>query len=155
MERRSEKARGKLVWGLCLVLLLGAGAGLCVGQDSTLPAQAQQNPPTLPARIDPKAQELLDRTIQALGGPAFLRVKTLSTRGRVFSIDEESTAGLAPFQSAVEYPNKRRFSYGKKKPVTLINNGDRAWELDRFGLTTQLPEQIYRWKISNRYSLEN
>lgn len=115
----------------------------------------EQKPPALPARIDPKAQELLDRAIQALGGPRFLSFKTLTTSGRVFVISEESTAGLAPFQSGVEYPDKRRFSYGKKQPVTLINNGDHAWELDRYGLTRQLPEQIYRWKISNRYSLEN
>jgi hypothetical protein len=117
--------------------------------------EAQQERAPLPSRIDPKAQELLDRAIQALGGPAFLRVKTLTSRGRVFAISDESTTGLAPFQSAVQYPDKRRFSYGKKKPVTLINNGDRAWELDSYGITSQLPEQIYRWKVSNRYSLEN
>ena len=115
----------------------------------------QQTPTTLPPRIDSKAQALLDRAIQALGGPAFLRVKTLTTRGRVFAIEDESTVGLAPFTSAVEYPDKRRFSYGKKKPVILINNGEHAWELDRYGLTTQPPVQAYRWKISNRYSLEN
>ena len=115
----------------------------------------QQVSTTLPSRIDPKAQALLDRVIQALGGPAFLHFKTLTTRGRVFAIEDETTVGLAPFVSSVEYPDKRRFTYGKKKPVTLINNGDHAWELDRYGLTTPPPEQVYRWKIFNRYSLEN
>ena len=71
--------------------------------------------------------------IQALGGPAFLKVKRLTTRGRIFSIRDESTSGFAPFESFVEYPDKRRFSYGKKPPVILINNGDQAWELDRYG----------------------
>ena len=118
-------------------------------------SRAQEKPAALPARADPKAQELLDRTIQALGGPAFLRVRRLTTRGRIFAIADESTAGLAPFVSAVEYPDKRRFSYGKSKPVTLVNNGDQAWELDRYGLTSQLPEQVQRWKATNRYSLEN
>jgi hypothetical protein len=105
--------------------------------------------------MDTQAQALIDRTIQALGGPAFLRVKTMTSRGRVFSIDDESTVGVAPYQSYVEYPDKRRFSYGKKQPVILINNGDRAWEIDRYGLTSQPPEQVERWKISSRYSLEN
>jgi len=147
MEKRSGKARPALLRVACLALLLGAITefGLGAGQISAPP----------PTRIDPTAQELLDRAIQALGGPAFLGFKTLTTRGRLFAIEDESTAGLAPFQSYVEYPDKRRFSYGKKKPVILINNGDRAWELDRFGLTTQLPEQVQRWKLSNRYSLEN
>lgn len=119
--------------------------------------QAQAGPPTNPppARVDPKAQELIDRTIQALGGPAFLSFKRLSTRGRIFAIEDEVTAGLAPFESAVEYPDKRRLSYGKKQPVVLINNGERAWELDKYGLTNQRPEQIQRWKLSTRYGLEN
>ncbi len=116
---------------------------------------AGQGPPALPSRVDPKAQQLLDRTIHALGGPRFLGFKTLTTKGRIFAIEEGATSGLAPFQSAVEYPDKRRFTYGKSKPVTLINNGDREWELDKYGLTHQLPEQVFRWKVSNRYSLEN
>jgi hypothetical protein len=136
-----------------LLLVMGACAGLVWGLRPSLQAQQNTSPP--PPRIDPKAQELLDRTIRALGGPAFLRVKTLTTRGRAFAIEDEATVGLAPFQSFVQYPDKRRFSYGKSKPVILINNGDGAWELDQYGLITQPPEQAQRWKIANRYSLEN
>lgn len=105
--------------------------------------------------MNPRIQELLDRTIQALGGPAFLSFKSMTTTGRVFSISEDVTAGLDTFESAVVFPDKRRLTVGKKKPVTLINDGDRAWELDRYGMTSQLPEQLRRWKLSTRYSLEN
>src|ERR1039458_502941 len=56
----------------------------------------QQPPaPSLPSRVDPKAQQLIDRTIRALGGQAFLNSKTLTTKGRVYSIQDETTAGLA------------------------------------------------------------
>jgi hypothetical protein len=130
-----------------LAFLFGAASGARL--------RAGQNPAELPPRVDPKAQQVLDRVIQALGGPAFLHVKRLTTRGRIFSIRDESTTGFAPFESSVEYPDKRRFSYGKNPPVILINNGDQAWELDRFGQTSQSPEQAWRWQISNRYSLEN
>lgn len=118
---------------------------------------AVQNPVAPSPRIDPKAKDLLDQTIQALGGPAFLRFKALTTRGRSFSIADGATAGFVTFESQVEYPDKRRFAYGfgKKKPVVLVNNGDQAWELDRFGITHQMPEQIRPWKITNQYSLEN
>jgi hypothetical protein len=133
--------------GAIVVAFLFAAAGsiLAAGQ---LPAQ-------LPSRIDPKTQQVLDRVIQALGGPAFLKVKRLTTRGRTFSISRESTGAYAPFESFVEYPDKRRFSYGKNPPVILINNGDQAWELDRYGQTSQLPEQLRRWKVTSRYGLEN
>jgi len=145
---------GEMITGVVtLVLLLGAarGAGMRAGQNPAAPP----NPSQAPSRIDPKAQQVLDRVIQALGGPAFLKARRLTTRGRIYSIRDEATSAFAPFESYVEYPDKRRFSYGKNPPVILINNGDLAWELDRMGMTTQLPEQIRRWKISTYYSLEN
>ena len=127
---------------------------------SLLFLKAAQNVPSAPAplsRVDPKAQALLDQTIQALGGQAFLSFKTMTTSGRSFSISDEQTAGFVTFESQVEYPDKRRFAYGsgKKKPIVLINNGDGAWEVDRIGPTHQLPEQVRRWKVTNAYSLEN
>jgi hypothetical protein len=116
---------------------------------------ASQNPPAPPSRTDPKAQELLDQAVQALGGPAFVAAKSLTARGRVFAIADGATAGFAPFESTVEYPERRRFSYGKDQPVILVNDGERGWQLDRYGMIRQPPEQIRRWRLANRYSLEN
>jgi len=147
MPKRSRGVRGIITGAAALAFLLGADGGARL--------RAGQNPAQAPPRVDPKAQQVLDRVIQALGGPAFLNVKRLTTRGRIFSIRDEVTTGFAPFESAVEYPDKRRFSFGKNPPVILINNGDQAWELDRMGQTSQTPEQAWRWRISNRYSLEN
>jgi len=161
MTKRTYRVREVLTGAAALGLLLGAAhaARLRAGQNPAEapapPPVATPNPSPPPSRIDPKAQLVLDRVIQALGGPAFLKVKRLTTRGRIYSIRNEATSAFAPFESYVEYPDKRRFSYGKNPPVILINNGDQAWELDRMGMTTQLPEQIRRWKISTSYSLEN
>jgi len=145
------------VGALALVLAVANVTGLRAAQNPAAapanPAASNSAPP--PSRIDPKAQQILDRLIQVLGGPAFLKVKRLTTRGRTFSIRDEATSAYAPFESYVEYPDKRRFSYGSKKPVILVNNGDQAWELDQMGMTTQLPEQVRRWQVSARYSLEN
>jgi len=146
---RKRRCRvGQIITGTAaLAILLAAARGARL--------RAEQNPAEAPSRIDPKAQQVIDRVIRALGGPAFLNMKRLTTRGRIFSIRDESTSGFAPFESAVEYPDKRRFSFGKRPPVILINNGDQEWELDRYGQTSQMPEQARRWRISNRYSLEN
>lgn len=111
--------------------------------------------PRLAAHIDPQARQMLDRAIQMLGGPAFLNAKALSTKGRAFFFQDGETAGMEPFESWVLYPDKRRFSYGKTKPVILINNGEKGWELDRYGLISQPDTQLKGWIISNRYSLEN
>src|SRR5438046_8121003 len=70
-------------------------------QQSAQPAPPS-SPSSRPAIIDPKAQELLDKVIQALGGPAFLHFKTMTTHGRAFSISNEEMTGLAPYDSFVE-----------------------------------------------------
>jgi hypothetical protein len=114
-------------------------------------ADLSQRPPV----INPKAQAMLDKAIQALGGQAFLSFRRLTTTGRAFSIADEKTAGLAQFESAVEYPDKRHSSYGKKPPIILINNGDQGWEIDRYGLMRQKREDLRNWQLANRYCLEN
>lgn len=120
------------------------------------PLAAQQAaPPKLPRRVDPQAQQIIDRAIRAMGGEIFLRARSLTTKGRTFSIRDETTSGVAPFESYVVYPDKRRFSYGKTLPVVLINNGEKGWEIDRYGLIDQPVEQVRRWVASNRYSVEN
>jgi hypothetical protein len=135
---------------ICALALSAGVKSVCAQQaPTTAPSTA------LPSRISSKAQQLLDQAIQALGGPAFLNYKNISSSGRVFGFSNGEMAGVQPFKSTYEPPDKRRFSYGKSKPVTLINNGDEAWQLDQYGLTHQLPDQVRQWKIANHYSLDN
>jgi hypothetical protein len=131
---------------VCLLTLAGAVASYG-GQ--------QKAGPALPSRISPQAQALLDRTIQALGGAAFLNYTTISTTGHVFAFSYGQTAGYAPFKSVFEPPDKQRFSYGKGQPVILINNGDQAWELSRLGRLHQNPDEVRGWNVANRYRLDN
>jgi hypothetical protein len=133
------------------ILALSSPAGSLGAQQAPAPASSA----ALPSRISPKAQQLLDQAIQVLGGPAFLNFKNISSTGRVFGFSNGEMAGVQPYKSIYEPPDKRRFSYGKSKPVTLINNGNEAWQLDQYGLTHQLPEQVRQWKIANHYSLDN
>ncbi|MGH9354992.1 MAG: hypothetical protein ACRD10_02570 [Terriglobia bacterium] len=116
-------------------------------------AQAQRLPPA--SHVDPAAHALLDQAIRALGGPAFLNFQTVSTEGRAFSISDGVTNGFVHYESDEQFPEKRRLSYGlgKKKEITLINNGDQGWEIDKFGLIEQTGTQIDGWKRANRYGL--
>jgi len=111
----------------------------------------------LPTRIDPNAQPILDRMFQALGGQAFLSFKTLTAHGRLFSLGGGGV-GFVYFDSEVQYPDKRRLVYGmskKAKAITVVNNGDQGWEIDRMGMVHQDSTEIRRWKFANRYGLEN
>ncbi len=148
MDKNKKHLLGIVIWTACLLMMPPAGPG------ALLRAQ-QTSPPPLPSRISPKAQELLNRAIQALGGQAFLGFKNIYTTGRTFAFSYGRMAYAEPFKSTYAPPDKRRFTYGKGKPVTLINNGDHAWELDRYGLVHQLPDQVRQWKIANHYGLDN
>ena len=142
--------------GLLLILILALAAADLGAQQQAPPGQpAQTAAPALASRISPEAQKILDAAIQALGGQPFLHYQSITTTGHVFAISQGQTAGYFPFKSTFVPPDKRRFSYGKGKPVILINNGDQGWELDRLGRTHQNPEQMRGWQIANRYSLDN
>lgn len=151
MEEMFSVVKPLRIHFLCLLgtltLVIGAAR-------ESFPAQ-QPAAPQLTQNVDPKARQMLDRTIQGLGGQAFLSAKSLTTKGRVFFFQDGNTAGMQPYASWVVFPDKRRFSYGKTKPVILINSGDKGWELDRYGLISQPDQQLQGWIISNRYSLEN
>ena len=152
---------------LILLALLGSSLGLAArmpgqstpGASAGDASTSARNTPGRPTVINPKAQELLDHAIQALGGPAFLSFKTLTTHGRLFSLQGgEAGGGFVYFDSQVQYPDKRRLSYGlgkKGKPIVVVNNGDQGWEIDRMGMMHLESDEISQWKFANRYSLEN
>ena len=144
-----KKVIGRVVrisWAaLGLMLTTSAFSGLGAGQE----------PGASLEQINPAAKELLDKAVQAMGGPAFLEAENLTTRGRVFIISEGATSGFAKFENTDGYPDKRRFGYGEDNNVVLVNNGERGWQIDSFGIIRQKPDQVHRWKVANRYSLEN
>lgn len=144
--RNGKRLGAVTLLGVCYLILAGAVASF---------GAQQKAEPELPSRISPQAQALLNRTIQALGGPAFLNYTTLSTTGHVFAYLYGQRAGYTRFKSVFEPPNMQRFSYGKGRPVILINNGDQAWELSRLGRLHQNPKQKRDWEIANRYRLDN
>ena len=126
-------------------------------QDAAPAASTSAPAPAPAARVDPKAQPLLDRALQALGGQAFLDARTLGSHGRIFSLGGGGE-GFVFYDSQVQFPDKRRLAYGitkKGRPIIIINNGDQGWEVDRMGQIHLETSEIRQWRFANRYSLEN
>lgn len=152
--RAWKKIVSGTLWSSALCLILTAHCVLPSGVAQTEAPPAKESAPAA-SRIDPKAQGLLDQAVRALGGEAFLNARNVRTEGRIFSISEGSTAGFTKYESTVQFPGKRRFSYGKDKLVTLINDGERGWQLDRYGMVRQPPEQVRLWNNAYRYGYES
>ena len=141
----------------CLIFSAGRaqspGPATPASPSASAPAAASTRPPF----IEAKAQTLLDRAIQALGGRAFLSFTTLTTHGRLFSLSDAGE-GFVYFDSQTQFPDKRRLAYGlstKSKPIVVINNGDLGWEIDRMGMVHLDTADIRQWRFSNSYTLEN
>lgn len=145
---RIKRFPGIVAWALCAGLMVMAAPAATLGAP-------QASSESLPSRISPKAQQLLNHAVQALGGQAFLNFKTISTTGRVFAFSRGRMGRVEPFKNTYQPPDKRRLTYGKGKPITLVNNGDQAWENGPYGVVQQLPGLVRQWKISNHYGLVN
>ncbi len=106
--------------------LLGTGAA----------AVRAQNPDTMrPEESEAKARQLIQQSIQALGGSAYLGVKDVTCTGRLaqFSHNGEVT-GYVRFLDLSKLPDRDRTEYSAKRNIISVWAGDQAWELDRGGV---------------------
>jgi hypothetical protein len=134
-----------------LVLL----AALCV------PGLAQQDPAPA-AKPSPentaKAEAILSRATEVLGGSAYLNVTTVIGRGFYTSFYDGVSQVPAKFVDYISYPDKQRTEFiGSGIRVIQTNTGDTGWLYD--GATKSLNDmkgtQIEDFKRGMRTSLEN
>lgn len=138
------------------ILTVAACAGLMfLAQPGTALYAQKSSSDSLPSRVSPKAQKLLDRAIQALGGQAFLHFKNLSTSGQVYRFYLGQMTMIEPFKNLYVPPDTRRFSYGKGNAIIMVNVGDKNWEYAHQGLDSQSYKELQRWKIANRFGIDN
>jgi len=105
-----------------------------------------QNPDTmLPVDSAAKAKQLIQQSIQALGGPAFLGVKDSTCTGRLaqFSHNNEVT-GYVRFIDFNKPPDHDRIEYSEKRNIISVWAGDKAWELDRGGVQDSVADVVAR-----------
>jgi outer membrane lipoprotein-sorting protein len=112
----------------CLAIFLAAALS---------PAARAQAPETmLPEQSSAKAKQLIQQTVAALGGPAFLGVRDVDCTGRLsfFGRTNEVT-GYDYFRDLWKFPDKNRTEYSKKAEIIEVYNGNQAWTLDKGGVT--------------------
>jgi hypothetical protein len=119
------------------------------------PAPAQ-NPDTMrPEESTAKAKELVQKTIQALGGPAYLGVKDVTRRGRLAIFDSKGAlGGYTKFWDFLLLPDKNRTEYSSKRNVIDVYNGNQGWTLDRGGIEPLSAERIERFLEGQKKDLD-
>lgn len=102
-----------------------------------------------------QAQQILDRTMEALGGQAYLDVQDITRRGSLYNFDRGELASPGDrFLDIVKFPGKERLEIGKDGKIVYLNDNDQGWELDRQGVRDQTPEQVKDFQESNRRDFE-
>jgi len=102
-------------------------------------APGAQSPDTMsPEAGAAKAKQIVKQLIDALGGPLYLSVKTVSCDGRMAQFGHNGdTTGYIAFKEYRSYPDKRRIDYSKKDNVIDVFAGDEGWTLDRGGVSEE------------------
>src|SRR5947207_10133677 len=111
-----------------------------------------------PAANDDKAEQVIQRTLQTIGGDRYVQVKTVIGRG-LFTDYHEGVSGIPKkFVDYIAYPDKERteFSGGGAK-IVQTNFRDGGWIYDGAALTLkdQTAQQLDEFKITMRVGLEN
>jgi hypothetical protein len=115
-------------------------------------------PPPPPAASNQKAEAIINRAIEVLGGNSYLNVKTVVGRGFFTAFHEDISQIPARFLDYIAYPDRERTEFtGEGIRVIQTNTGETGWLFD--GATKTLSDmkgtQIEDFKRSMRTSVEN
>lgn len=93
--------------------------------------------------------------IRALGGDAYLNIRTMTSEGRTYSFWQGKPSGMGlVFWRFWEWPDKERVELTKERDVIELYLGDKGYEITYKGTATQDPKQIDDYLRRRDHSLE-
>jgi len=105
-----------------------------------------------------KAEAILKRAVEKIGGQTYLQVRTIYGKGAFSQFKDGVAVGYSKFVDIIVFPDKERteFKIGGYKNVQ-VNYGDSGWIYgeDTRSIVNQTKEQIDDFKRSLRVSLDN
>src|SRR5215204_3598371 len=121
-------------------------------------AAAIANAQALAPAADDKAEAVLKKAIQNLGGEKYLNVKTQIGRGRFSLMKDGVTVSFQSFTDVIVFPDKERtdFKGGGGRSIQT-NVGNTGWTFDNEAevVKVQGDKQIESFKHGIRTSLDN
>ena len=109
-------------------------------------------------KTDEKAEAVLKRAIEKLGGDKYLQVKSTVGRGRFSILRDGVIISFQSFVDVIVYPDRERTEFkGAGAKNVQTNTGETGWVFDGAAQTLgeQTKEQIENFKRSMRTSLDN
>jgi len=109
-------------------------------------------------KSDEKAEAILKRAVEKLGGEKYLQVKSIVGRGKFSLLRDNAIISFQNFVDVVVYPDKERTEFKSSVSKTVQTNvGGGGWIFDGDAQTIneQSKEQIEGFKRGIRTSLDN
>jgi hypothetical protein len=102
-----------------------------------------------------KAKAVLDRMIQALGGPAYLGIQDISQQGRTYSFyhGRPNSVGTL-FWRFYKYPDRERIELTKQRDVAFVYNGNKGYELTYKGAALEDEKTLNDYLRRRQHSLD-
>jgi hypothetical protein len=134
-----------------VVLLI---ALLSVTCDSSPRASAQTDKAS--PSSEQKAEQILSRAVETLGGSKYLNVRTIIGRGYFSQFKDGLSQPPARFLDYIVYPDKERTEFSGDARVIQTNVGNQGWIFDGAAktLNDQKPEQIENFKFGLKTSID-
>ncbi len=108
--------------------------------------------------VDEKAEQILQRAIEAQGGRAYLDVRSIVSRGYYTLFQEGVTTLPRSFVDYLVYPDRERTEFrGQGARSIQVNVGDKGWIYDSAtrSLVDMKPEQVKDFELAMRTSTDN
>ena len=120
------------------------------------PARAQNPDEMMPDQSAAKAQEILKQVIAALGGQAYLDVRSSDCTGRLAQFGHSGDLnGYAKFHDYWLFPDKNRTEYDKKGTIVELFNGNQGWTLDKGGVTDEPADAVHDFQEQVKTDMDN
>jgi hypothetical protein len=128
---------------------------------TSLSAVAQNEIPIArqtPTASDEKAEQVIQRAIEAMGGASYLNVRTVIGRG-LFTQYQDGQSGLpSTFVDYIVFPDRERTEFkASAGKIIQTNSGDKGWLYDGAAKTIKdmTKEQVEDFKLAMRSSVDN
>ena len=122
-------------------------------------AQSDSAPPSQSIPVDQenakKARAVLNQTIQALGGSAYLNIEDITQEGRTYSFyhGRPNSLGIL-FWRFYKFPDKERIELTKQRDVIYVYAGDKGTEITFKGPRPEDPKDLTEYLRRRHFSLD-
>lgn len=111
-----------------------------------------------PSTGNEKANAVIAKAVQSLGGERYLNVKTQVGKGKFSVLREGAVLSFQSFVDVIVFPDKERTEFrATGTRITQVNTGDTGWIFDgeQELIKVQTEAQIANFKTGIRTSLDN